>query len=583
MSATEKHPRSNRSDIMKKGPVKAAARAMLRGMGLDDEDIDQPFVGVVSSQGEMSPCNIRLGEIVEQACRGVDRGGGTPREFSTISVSDGLVNGHTGMHFSLMSRELIADSIEIVVRAHQYDALLCVGACDKNFPGMLMALTRLNVPGLFLNGGPALPGRFKGQPAEVKTVGEYTGKLIARQSDPEELEAVSRAAWPAAGCCAGQFTANTMGMVAEVLGFAPLGSSTMPAVYSQRRAMARRAGRRLMQVVVDHYPLPRDLVTRKSLENACAAVAATGGSTNAVLHIPAIANEAGIAFTMDDVATVFERTPLITHLSPSGPYLYSDLHEAGGVPVVLRQLLDGGYLHGDCPTLDGRTLAEALADAPTADGQVVMPITKPRTPGGGLSILRGNLAPEGAVIKTAGLERRQFRGPARIFECEEDCLQALLAGGLREGEAIVIRNEGPVGGPGMREMVTVTALLYGMGMGESNALITDGRFSGASRGFSIGYVTPEAALGGPLSLVEEGDTIAIDLDERVLTLEVEAAVLETRRAAGRPVDPSGKAYLLAGGYAQKYVASVGPATRGAVTHAGGVHWPNEAQSKQQGD
>ncbi len=565
-----------RSNVMKSGPVKAAARAMLRGLGLDDEDIAQPFVGVVSSHGEMSACNMRLNEVSEQARWGIYRGGGTPREFNTISVSDALVNGHSGMHFSLMSREVIADSIELVVRAHQYDGLMCIGACDKNFPGMMMALTRLNVPGAFLNGGPALPGRFRDERVEIKTVAEYTGKLIARQCDEEELEAVSRAAWPASGCCAGQFTANTMGMVAEVLGFAPLGSSTIPSVHSQRRAMARKAGRQLMAAVEANYPLPRELVTRESLENACAAVSATGGSTNSVLHIPAIANEAGIAFSVDDVAAVFERTPLITHLSPSGPYLYSDLHEVGGVPVILKQLLAGGYLHGDCPTLDGRTLAEALAEAPEPDGKVVMPVTQPRTAAGGLAVLKGNLAPDGAVIKTAGLERKSFTGPARVFESEEACLKSVLADDIREGEAVVIRNEGPVGGPGMREMVTVTALLYGMGKGESVALITDGRFSGASRGFSVGYVTPEAARGGLLALVEDGDIINIDLEANSLTLNVEDATLAARRAAYERGDPSGKAFMSQSGYAQKYVASVGPATHGAVTHAGNVYWPNEA-------
>jgi dihydroxy-acid dehydratase len=566
-----------RSNIMKSGPVKAASRAMLRGLGLDDEDISQPFVGVVSSHGEMSACNMRLSEVSEQARMGVYRGGGTPREFNTISVSDALVNGHTGMHFSLMSREVIADSIEITVRAHQYDGLLCIGACDKNFPGMMMALTRLNVPGAFLNGGPALPGRFKGERAEIKTVGEYTGKLIARQIDEEELEAVSRAAWPASGCCAGQFTANTMGMIGEVLGFSPLGSSTIPSVHSQRRAMARRAGRQLMQVVEANYPLPRDLVTWKSLENACAAVSATGGSTNSVLHIPAIANEAGIEFTIDDVAAVFERTPLITHLSPSGPYLYSDLHEVGGIPVVLKQLLDGGYLHGDCLTLTGQTLAEALADAPEPDGKVVVPITSPRTQGGGLCVLKGNLAPDGAVIKNAGLDTRHFSGPARVFESEEQCLQSVIANQIQDGEVVVIRNEGPVGGPGMREMVTVTALLYGMGKGESCALVTDGRFSGASHGLCVGYVTPEAARGGLLAVVENGDTITIDLDEKSLTLEVPDETLSARQAALERGDPSGKAYIAAAGYAQKYVACVGPATRGSVTHAGNVQWPNEAE------
>ncbi|MBN7797671.1 dihydroxy-acid dehydratase [Parahaliea mediterranea] len=570
------HKPPYRSTVMKSGPIKAAARAMLRGMGLDDEDIAQPFVGVVSSHGEMSPCNMRLAEVAEHARRGIYRGGGTPREFNTISVSDGLVNGHTGMHFSLMSRELIADSIEIVMRAHQYDGLMCIGACDKNFPGMMMALTRLNVPGAFINGGPAIAGRYKEAPAEIKTVAEYTGKLIASQTDEQELEDVSRAAWPASGCCAGQFTANTMGMVAEVLGFAPLGSSTIPSIHSQRQAMARGAGRQLMRSVEANFPLPRDLVTRNSLENACAAVAATGGSTNAVLHIPAIANEAGIEFTIEDVAEVFARTPLLTHLSPSGPYLYPDLHEVGGVPVILKQLLKGGYLHGDCLTLCGETLADALADAPEADGRVVEPVETPRSSHGGLKILKGNLAPDGAVIKTAGLESQRFTGPARVFESEEQCLQSLLSHQIRDGDVVVIRNEGPVGGPGMREMVTVTALLYGMGRGESVAMVTDGRFSGASRGFCVGYVTPEAAHGGPIALVEEGDTIDINLNENSLVLQVDEALLRERERGLARNDPSGKGYIAAAGYAQKYIASVGPANRGAVTHNGNVDWRNEA-------
>lgn len=576
MSNNNQSPRRFRSDVMKTGPVKAAARAMLRGMGLSDEDIAQPFIGVVSTQGEMSPCNTRLKDIAEHVQRGIYREGGTPRDFTTVSVSDGLVNGHSGMHFSLMSREIIADSIEIVMRAHQYDGLFCIGACDKNFPGMMMALTRLNVPGAFLNGGPALSGNYQGNPVEVKTVAEYTGKLIARQSTEEELEAVSRKAWPTPGCCAGQFTANTMGMIAEVLGFAPLGSSTIPAVYSQRQAIARQAGRQLMEVVRANYPLPRDLVTRKSLENACAAVAATGGSTNAALHIPAIANEAGIEFTIDDVAAVFERTPLITHLSPSGPYLYADLHEAGGVPVVLKQLLIGGFLHGDCLTLSGQSLTDALADAGEPDGKVVVPIATPRLASGGLSVLRGNLAPGGAVIKNAGLERRHFRGPARVFESEEHCLEAVVGNDINDGEVIVIRNEGPVGGPGMRELVTVTALLAGMGKSETTALVTDGRFSGASRGFSVGYVTPEAAADGLIGLVQNGDMIEIDLDSKNLTLDVDESLLSDRRQQrGQPALKS----IVHGGYAEKYISSVGPATRGAVTHSGGVQWLNEAESK----
>lgn len=572
-SSTRKRP-PYRSEVMKSGPVKAAARSMLRGLGLDDEDIAKPFIGVVSTHGEMSACNMRLREVAENASMGIYRGGGMPRDFSTISVSDALVNGHTGMHFSLMSREVIADSIELVMRAHQYDGLMCVGACDKNFPGMMMALTRLNVPGAFLNGGPALPGKYEDKPVEIKTVAEYTGKLIAKQSTLEELEDVSRKAWPASGCCAGQFTANTMGMLAEVLGFAPLGSTTIPSVYSQRRAMARRAGFDLMTAVENNFPLPRDLVTRKSLENACAAVAATGGSTNAVLHIPAIANEAGISFTIEDVAEIFERTPTITFLSPSGPYLYPDLHEVGGIPVVLKQLLKGGFIHGDCLTLHGTTLAQALEDAPEPDGKVVVPIEAPRSTTGGLTVLKGNLAPEGSVIKNAGIEKTYFKGPARVFESEEACLKEVVANTINDGEVVVIRNEGPIGGPGMREMVTVTALLAGMK--KDIALITDGRFSGASYGFCIGYVTPEAACGGLIGFVHEGDQIEIDLSAKTLDLLVDEQEIAKRTAAGRDTDASGKRYITASGYAQKYVACVGPATKGAVTHAGNVHWPNEA-------
>jgi len=568
--------RSYRSDVMKKGPLKAAARAMLRGMGLDDDDINAPFVGVVSTHGEMSACNMRLSDMAEHTVRGVYRGGGTPRQFTTISVSDALVNGHSGMHYSLMSRELIADSIEVVMRAHQYDALACIGACDKNFPGMMMALARLNVPGIFLNGGPAIAGRFKKLPVEIKTVAEKTGQFFAGETSAEELESLSRKAWPAAGCCAGQFTANTMGMIAEVLGLAPLGSSTIPAVYSERKAMARRAGVELMKIVEANYPLPRDLITRESLGNACAAVAATGGSTNATLHIPAIANEVGIPFTIDDVAAVFERTPLITHLSPSGPYLYPDLHEVGGVPVVLKELFKGGHLHGDCPTLDGRPLSEALQDFPDADGEVVMPISQPRTANGGLTVLKGNLAVDGAVLKSAGLTATCFEGKARVFEREEDCLTSVMANEIEDGDAVIIRNEGPVGGPGMREMVSVTALLYGMGKGETTALITDGRFSGASRGFCIGYVTPEAALGGLLALVETGDKIIIDLAARTLNLDVDDAEIERRREKFVLSDRSGKAHMVKAGYAEKYVKSVGPASHGAVTHSGNVHWPDES-------
>jgi dihydroxy-acid dehydratase len=440
---------------------------------------------------------------------------------------------------------------------------------------MMMAMTRLNVPSAFLNGGPAIAGKWQGNDVEIKTVAEYTGKFFAKQTDADILESVSRAAYPAAGCCAGQFTASTMAMIAEVLGFAPLGATSMPAVFSQRKAIARATGRRLMTMVKDNYPLPRDLVTRKSLENACAAVAATGGSTNAALHIPAIANEAGIDFDIDDVAKVFKRTPLIAHLSPSGPYLYPDLHAVGGVPVVLKVLLDGGFLHGDCLTLSGQTLSEALADVPAPDGKVVTTLANARSMEGGLTILRGNLAPDGAIIKAAGLSVRKFSGPARIFENEEACLQALMANDINDGEAIVIRNEGPKGGPGMREMVSVTALLYGMGKGETTALITDGRFSGASYGFCIGYITPEAACDGPIAYLEAGDIIDIDVDRGSIDHRLDEPTLRARMARGRPSDPSGKDIIARTGVAQKYVACVGPATKGAVTHSGNTHWKHE--------
>ncbi len=564
-----------RSSAMKDGPLKAAARSMLRGMGLDDDDITQPFIGVCSTAGEMSPCNTPLKNLADEAYKGIYRGDGTPRSFTTISVSDALVNGHSGMHFSLISREIIADSIETVMRAHQYDGLFCLGGCDKNFPAMIMAMTRLNVPATFLNGGPAIAGNWRDEKAEIKTVAEFTGKFFAGQTDIHTLESLSRAAYPAEGCCAGQFTASTMAMIAEVLGFAPLGVTSMPAVHSQRKAIARKTGRRLMEMVKANFPLPRDLVTRKSLENACAAVAATGGSTNAVLHIPAIANEAGIKFDIDDVAEVFKRTPLIAHLSPSGPYLYPDLHEIGGIPVVLKELLKGGYIHGECLTIDGISLSEALANAPDVDNKIVMSCQQARSAEGGLMILRGNLAPAGAVIKTAGLNTRNFTGKARIFENEEACLQTLMANQINDGDAIIIRNEGPKGGPGMREMVTVTALLYGMGKGETTALITDGRFSGASHGFCIGYVTPEAADNGPIAFIQDGDTIIIDLDKATLDHAVSDEVIQQRRANGRPNDPSGKDIIARSGVAQKYIACVGPATEGAVTHAGNVHWKHE--------
>lgn len=565
-----------RSRVVKSGDLRAAQRSMLYGMGLDDSDIDRPFIGVVSTHGEMSPCNIRLKEQAEQAKIGIYGAGGTPREFGTISVSDGLVNGHSGMHFSLLSREVIADSIEVVMRAHQYDGLLCIGACDKNLPAMMMALVRLNVPGIFLHGGAALPGIHNGKEIEIKIMAEATGQRIKGALTQEALDDLSQKAWPVGGCCPGQFTANTMGMVSEALGLSPLGMSSIPAVYAERLAKTRQAGGLLMDIVNRGGPLPRDLVTRKSLENACAAVAATGGSTNAALHIPAIANEAGIDFSMDDVAKVFQRTPLITHLSPSGPYLIKHLNEIGGYPVVLKELLLGGHLHGDCLTVTGRTLAQELADTPRGDDKIVMRIETPRTPNGGLIVLKGNICPDGALLKSAGMAQLTHRGPALIFENEESCLKAVIGRQVKPGTTLIIRYEGPKGSPGMREMVTVTALLYGLGLGESVALITDGRFSGASRGFCIGYVTPEAALGGPIALVQDGDMISIDAVNGTIELEVNDAELAARRTAWQTAHPNIVLRPMAlAGVAAKYVALVGPANQGAVTHKGPVDWPFE--------
>ena len=564
-----------RSAVMKHGRLKGHARSMLYAMGLSDDDIYRPFIGVASTKAEVSPCNFKLGEQVEQAKIGVQSAGGTAREFTTITISDGLVNGHSGMHFSLVSREVIADSIELTIRGHQYDGLLCLGACDKNLPGMMMAMVRLNVPAIFVHGGPTLPGQFQGEDVDIMTLGESIGRVISGELSQEDFEAMSRSSWPVAGCCPGQYTANTMGMVSEALGLAVPGSSTMPAPFSARLALLREAGALVTRAVLDGTPRPRDIVTRESLENACAAVSATGGSTNAALHIPAIANEAGIRFTLDDVAEVFARTPVIADMSPGGRYRASDLHTAGGVPMLLKQLLEGGHLHGDCMTIMGCTMAEALADASEPDGRVVFPIGRPISEDGGLAVLRGSLAPGGALIKVAGLAVTQLEGPAKVYECEQDFLDAILGGGVAEGDVLVIRNEGPKGGPGMRELVACTAILYGLGLGEKCALITDGRFSGASRGLCVGYITPESADGGPLAAVRQGDRIRIDTIAKTVDLLVNEAEIQTRLEALAPnycppVDTKPDSAVL-----KKYVACVSPANVGAVTHDGPVEWPEE--------
>ncbi len=538
-------------------------RAFLRATGIDEADFGKPMVGIVSQHGENTPCSMSLGPQADAARLGVAAGQGIAVPFTTISVSDGVSMNHRGMRFSLVSRELIADSIEAVMRAHCYDALVGFAGCDKTLPGVMMAMVRLNCPSVFVYGGAMLPGRWRGQDVTILTAYEGVGQVLNGTLTEAELNELARDCAPTLGSCPGQFTANTMAMVAETLGLAIPGSAMLPAAYSQRLALARQAGRRACELVLQGGPLPRDLVTRKSLENACAAVAATGGSTNAGLHLPAIAHEAGIRFTLDDVAAVFARTPLIANLQPGGKYLAIDLHRVGGVHSVLKALLDAGHLHGDALALSGRTLAEELAAVPAPDGEVVRSAAQALLPSGGVVVLKGNLAPEGALIKVAGLASSVFEGPARVFECEEDAYAAVIARHYQAGDVLVIRNEGPRGGPGMREMLGVTALVYGQGMGEKVALLTDGRFSGATRGLMVGYIGPEAALGGPIAWLRDGDRIRIDGGAGLIQWLASDDEIAQRRTAWQP-RPAERL----GGVLEKYAKLVGPAHLGAVTHSG---------------
>ncbi|MFA6140677.1 MAG: dihydroxy-acid dehydratase [Hyphomicrobium sp.] len=546
------------------GPTRAPHRSYYYAMGLEEEHIHRPFVGVVSCWNEAAPCNISLMRQAQSAKLGVDEAGGTPREFCTITVTDGIAMGHQGMKSSLVSREVIADSIELTMRGHCYDAIVGIAGCDKSLPGIMMAMLRLNVPSVFLYGGSILPGRFKGHDVTVVDVFEGVGMHSAGRMSDEELHELECVACPSAGSCGGQFTANTMACVSEAIGLALPGSAGAPAPYESRDAFAVESGRAVMNLLARGIR-PRDICTREAFENAAVVVAATGGSTNAALHLPAMAHEAGIDFDLFAVAEIFKRTPYIADLKPGGKFVAKDVYDIGGVPQILKALLDGGLLHGDCLTVTGRTLKQNLEKVVfNTDQKVVYPVSTPITPTGGVVGLRGTLAPEGAIVKVAGLKKHQFRGPARVFDCEEDAFAAVDAGQYNEGDVIVIRYEGPIGGPGMREMLSTTAALYGQGAGEKVALITDGRFSGGTRGFCIGHVGPEAAVGGPIGLLKDGDIISIDAEKGTLDVELDAAELAARKKNWKAPDNPYQSGAL-----RKYAKLVGPAYKGAVTHEGG--------------
>lgn len=545
------------------GPESAPHRSYYYAMGMTEEEIAQPFIGVATCWNEAAPCNISLSRQAQAVKLGVKAAAGTPREFCTITVTDGIAMGHQGMKSSLVSRDLIADSVELTMRGHCYDALVGLAGCDKSLPGMMMAMVRLNVPSVFMYGGSILPGRHKGKDITVQDVFEAVGAHSSGNISDEELHQIECVACPSAGSCGGQFTANTMACVSEALGLAVPGSAGAPAPYESRDAYAEASGRAVMHALAQGIR-PRDLVTRKSLENAARVVACSGGSTNAGLHLPAIAHEAGIDFDLHEVAEIFRSTPYIADLKPGGRYVAKDLYEIGGVEVIMRALLDGGFLHGDCITVTGKTIAEQLEHVSVpADQDIVRSCSNPITPTGGVVGLRGNLAPEGAIVKVAGMTNQKFSGPARVFDCEEDCFKAVENREYEEGEVLVIRYEGPKGGPGMREMLSTTAALYGQGMGDKVALITDGRFSGATRGFCIGHVGPEAAVGGPIGLLQNGDVISIDAEAGTLDVDLSDEELSARKTKWQP-----REHDYQSGAIWRYAATVGPAYRGAVTHPG---------------
>jgi dihydroxy-acid dehydratase len=552
------------SRYVTEGPKSAPHRSYYYAMGMTEKEIHQPLVGVATCWNEAAPCNIALNRQAQSVKKGVSEAGATPREFTTITVTDGIAMGHEGMRSSLVSRDVIADSVELTMRGHCYDALVGLAGCDKSLPGMMMVMIRLNVPSIFMYGGTILPGKFRGKDVDVVNVFEAVGQHAAGTMSDEDLHELECVACPSAGACGGQFTANTMACVSEAIGLALPNSAGAPAPYESRDEYARASGEAVVELIRNGGPRPRDIVTRKALENAAAIVAATGGSTNAALHLPALAHEAGIEFNLFHVDEIFKKTPYIADLRPGGKYVAKDLFDVGGVGIVLKELLDNGFIHGDCLTVTGKTMAENLKDVKfPKDQKVVYPVKNPLHPTGGVVGLKGNLAPDGAIVKIAGMKDLVFSGPARVFDGEEACFNAVQKKEYKEGEVLVIRYEGPKGGPGMREMLSTTAALYGQGTGGKVALITDGRFSGGTRGFCIGHVGPEAAIGGPIALIKDGDMIRIDAEQGTLSVDLTEEELEKRRKDWKP-----RANNYNSGALWKYAQLVGPASEGAVTHPG---------------
>lgn len=553
-----------RSRPLVEGNDRAAARAMLKAIGLTDADLAKPLIGIANTWTEIGPCNFHLRRLAHKMKEGIRAAGGTPFEFNTVSISDGITMGTEGMKASLISREVIADSIELIARANYLDGLICLAACDKTMPGTIMAMIRLDIPSLMLYGGSIMPGNLNGRDLTVQDVFEAIGAYAAGRISAEEFKAVEDTACPGPGACGGQFTANTMATLAEVMGVCPMGYADVPAMAEEKDTVAYRAGELILKLI-EHDIRPSRIITRKSLENAVASVACTGGSTNGVLHTLAFAREAGIPFTLDDIEAISRRTPLIADLKPTGKYTAVDVHRAGGIRLIAQRLVEGGYVDGSALTVTGRTLAEEAAQAKETPGQqVITPLDRPISANGGLHILKGNLAPRGCVIKLKGDEPRTHRGPARIFNREEDAMRAVQSRQIVAGDVVVIRYEGPVGGPGMREMLGVTAAITGQGLGRDVLLITDGRFSGATRGLCIGHIAPEAMLGGPIGLLQEGDIISVDIDARSINVELSAEELERRAAAWLPPSPHYSSGVMA-----KYARTAHQADDGAVTNIPG--------------